>query len=174
MTKKKEKVEGEYKYYEPVRAKLEEILRTGFPDVYLEITANKKISNRLKAKIGKEKNIIFFFLGAAAPDITGYVRREKYLLSDFLVVEVKAGKIKLDDVYQARKYAEMFNARYALLVSTEEIPEEIKRLSDVDPLLRLSTDGSVTLVRFDKCGKFTEWFPENPFIQEEYDERQAP
>lgn len=82
-------------------------------------------------------------------------------------MEIKAEKLKVDDIFQTRKYAELFEAKYALLVTTEEIPEEIKRLSKVVfPLLYLGSYRTFNLVHFDEeAGEFREYFPENPFVK---------
>jgi len=161
------KAKKESSYYEPVKGTLEGILKPRFGSYHLEVTADRKFSNMLKAQVGSYRDIIFFFLKDAAPDITGFVKGQYSL--DFVVVEVKAENIKLDDVYQTRKYAELFDARYALLVSTHEIPEEVKRLSKVVfSLLQLPAYKRLTLVHFDeKNNEFTDWFPENPFAEGE-------
>ncbi len=61
----------------------------------------------------------------------------------------------------------MLNAKYALLISTEEIPVEIKRLSEkVYPLLSIGLGyEKITLVHFDEITEdFAEWFERNPFM----------
>jgi hypothetical protein len=159
---KKEDRKKEKEYYETIKTKLEELLKGR--DAYLEITANKRFSNRLKAEINPNRNIIFNFLREAAPDITGFVKEKDSL--DFIVVEIKAGAIKLDDIYQTRKYAQLFDAKYALLISTQEIPEEIKRLARVTYSLLSSGYGyeKINLARFDtEKEKFSGWFEKNPF-----------
>ena len=50
--------------------------------------------------------ITFYFLKEAAPDITGFIRKQ--YATEFVVVEIKRNTIKLDDIYQTRKYAELF------------------------------------------------------------------
>jgi len=152
-------------YYPIVKDLVEQVLKEKFTDYYLEITANKKFSNKLKEQINPNRDIIFHFLKEAAPDLTGFVKG-KYS-SELMIVEVKNESIKLDDIYQARKYAELFDARYAFLVSTAEIPEEIKRLSKVIyTLLSLPVYKTLTIVRLDKeTKKFIEWFPKNPITQ---------
>lgn len=162
--KRSAKIEREY--YKTIKDKLAHLLTTKFRDFYLEITADKKFSNRLKAKISQYREIIFYFLKEAAPDITGFI--EKEYSSDFITVEVKREKIKLDDIYQTRKYAELFDARYALLISTKEIPEEIKRLSkQVFSLLSLPAYKKMAIVQYnEEVGEFVEWFEENPFEKE--------
>ena len=156
----------EKEYYEIIKEKLEELLRTKFSSFHLEVTAYKKFNNRLKAKVNKYREIIFYFLKEAAPDITGFI--EKQYSTDFVVVEVKREVIKLDDIYQTRKYAELFDARYALLISTKEIPEEIKRLSKTAySLLSIPAYKKVTIVQYDEeSERFIQWFEENPFEKE--------
>ncbi len=153
--------------YEPVKRELNNILMQNFDEFHVEITANRKFSNELKSQIPEGREIIFRFLREAAPDITGFVK-EAYS-SKFLVVEIKNEVLKLDDVYQARKYAELFDAKYALLVSPHEVPEELKRLSKVVyALLELpSSYNRLTLVHFAPEEGFVEWFPTNPFVKSE-------
>lgn len=156
---------NERSYYVPVKEWLGQILKEKFASYHLEITANKKFSNVLKAQIDRNRDLIFHFLKEAAPDITGFVKGE--YSREFIVVEIKNQPIKLDDIYQTRKYAELFDARYALLISTEEIPEEIMRLSKVcfPHLLSLPAYKKLTLVHFSNDGKNSVWFEENPFMK---------
>ena len=105
--------------YPHIKSWLEEQLKTRFTDFYLEITADRKFSNTLKQQIDRNRDLIFNFLKEAAPDITGFVKGD--YSKEFIVVEIKNKPIKLEDIYQSRKYAELFDARYALLVSTKEI-----------------------------------------------------
>ena len=154
----------EREIYPHIKNWLEEQLKTRFTDFHLEITADRKFSNPLKQQIDRNRDLIFNFLKEAAPDITGFVKGD--YSREFIVVEVKNKPIKLDDIYQTRKYAELFDARYALLVSTEEIPEEIIRLSKVVfSLLSLPAYKQLTLVHFGDNAKNIVWFPDNPFIK---------
>src|SRR5216683_7426974 len=130
----------------------------------VEVTANRQFSNVLQSQIDSHRELIFAFLKEAAPDITGFVKKDSASLREFVVVEVKTAPIKLDDIYQTRKYAELFDARYALLISTSEIPEKITRLSRVViPLLMLPANKQLTLVRFGDEGRAITWLPECPF-----------
>ncbi len=160
----------EEEYYDVVKKKLAELFKEKSVKIYLEITARGKFSNKLKSKIPSGREIIFIFLKKLAPDITGFV--EGCRLPGFVVAEVKRGKIELDDIYQLKKYADLFEARFAFLVSLEPIPEEIKRLLKVTFLISKLKGGvyhSFVLVRFDKNREeFTEWFEENPFLQSVY------
>jgi len=77
----------EREYYQLIKAKLESLLKTRTNNFYLEITANKKFSNKLKAEVSSNRDIIFLFLKEASPDITGFIKRE--YSSEFIVVEFK-------------------------------------------------------------------------------------
>lgn len=153
-------------YYSDLKSLLEKHLQSAFGESYhLEITATKSFSNKLKAQIPERRNLIFHFLKEAPPDITGFTK-EQYT-TDFFVAEFKKETLRLDDIYQVRKYAELFDAKYALLITTEEIPEELKRLSKiVYSLLSLPGYSKLTLARFDQQqGQFVDWFEENPFVK---------
>jgi len=165
MPKGTDDTKKERRLYEPVKALLFETLKTKFEELHLEITADKTFSNKLKSQVNSNRDIIFLFLKDASPDITGFIK-EQYEVG-FVVVEVKAEKLKLDDIYQTKKYAELFDAKYALLVTTEEIPEELKRLSKVIfSLLHIGEYRTFSLAQFDeKTNAFAEYFPENPFLK---------
>jgi hypothetical protein len=156
---------GERTLYEPVKVWLEQILKQKYASFHLEVTAFGHFSNVLQSQIADYRELLFAFLNEAAPDITGFVKMDSSSLREFIVAEIKAAPIKLDDIYQTRKYAELFDAKDALLLSTSEIPERITRLSRVVPsLLTLHGGyGKVTLVRFEDNGSRVTWFPEIPF-----------
>jgi hypothetical protein len=153
-------------YYLGLKCVLEQLLKTVYGELFhLEITATRTFSNKLKAQIPDYRNLIFHFLKEAPPDLTGFTK-EQYS-TDFFVAEFKKETLRLDDIYQVRKYAELFDAKRALLITTEEIPEELKRLSKVvHSLLSLPGYHRLTLVQFDEQqGQFVDWFEENPFLK---------
>jgi len=163
---------GESEFYEPVKSKIEELLRAKYKDkineLHLEITANGKFSNELKNKLGQYRDIIFVFLRSASPDISGFIEiKDDYSNTGFIVVEVKREEIKLDDIYQARKYGELFDAKHTFLISVREIPEEIKRLSRaLYSLLSLPAYKTLNLCQFDEQkNEIISWFPENPYAK---------
>ena len=159
----------EEEYYPVIKAALKELLKTRTTNFHLEITANRKFSNKLKAEIREGRDIIFRFLKEASPDITGFIKND--YSSDFIVVEFKRETIKLDNVYQARKYRDLFSAKFAFLVSLQPVPEEIKRLHKATyPLLSgAGTYDAFVLVRFDEESReFKEWYPENPCEKDLY------
>ena len=159
----------EKEYYPLIKGSIEKLLKTKTGDVYLEITANKIFSDRLKNEIAPGRDIIFNFLKQAAPDITGFIKG-KYS-SDFIVIEFKKRKIKLDDIYQTKKYRDLFNAKFAFLISSEPIPTEIERLHKTIYEL-LSTPSylqAFVLAQFDEgITEIVKWYPENPFEKDTY------
>ena len=162
----------EKKYYPLIKDKIEKLLNSKVSSVYLEITADKEFSDRLKNDIRPERNIIFNFLRKVRPDITGVIKDSVYS-SDFVVIEFKKGKIELKDIYQTKKYRELFNAKFTFLISLKPITTEIKRLDKAmnNQLLRLGLFYlfSFVLVQFDEQqGKFIGWYPENPFEKDIY------
>jgi hypothetical protein len=155
----------EKEYYQPIKTKIEELLSNKYNNFYLEITAEKKFSDKLKVEIPKSKDIIFSFLKDASPDITGFIRENNIL--SFIVIEFKKDKIKLDNIYQVKKYIDLFSAKFAFLISLKSVPEEIKRLDSTNQILSIWQHWSYTftLTQFDeKTRNFTEWYPKNPFL----------
>lgn len=156
--------------YQPVKERLEELFAARQKRAYLEITAAKGLSETLKHKIPEHREIIFAFL-KKRPDLFGFVERQ--YSCDLVAVEVKRRIEKLDDIYQAKLYKEVFEARYGFLITIEPIPEEVKRLckNTVD-ILRSAGDSIyrfLVIGHFDKeAGQFVEWFEENPFEKECY------
>lgn len=153
-------------YYAPILEEFRGLFESKGRKAHLEVTANRQFSNNLKSKIPDGRHIIFYFLRDVAPDITGFVSRDNWV--DFVIIEVKNEQIKLDHIYQARKYAELFDTKFAFLISTEEIPDEIKRLSKVAyPLLSIPANRQLTLVHYaEKVESLEDWYPENPFEKE--------
>lgn len=154
-------------YYPVVKEWLEGLLTQRFGWCYLEITARRRFSNEIKAHIPRGREIIFQFLKQTAPDITGFVDRAKG--SGFIIVDMKTKIITLQDVYQVKRYAELFGAQWGLLLSTAPIPEEFRRLREVVPVVysTLTGHGEITLGFLREEGeKLTvEWFPADPFAK---------
>lgn len=155
-------------YYEPVKNAFEKLFNEK-GTVYLEITSDKPLSNKLKAQTSKHRDIIFYFLKEAKPDITGFLQRDGHSNS-MIVIEVKKDEIKLDNIYQARKYGELLETQFVFLVSPKEIPEEIKKLSSVTiDLLSLPYYKKLVLCQFDeKANQIVDWYEENPFMVERF------
>jgi hypothetical protein len=125
----------EKELYEPIKEFLDKAFTEKFGNCDLEVTAEGSFSDMLKSVV--RHDIIFSFLGKkASPDLTGFIQTgsSKWVpltisnIKDFITVEIKRGKITLQDIYQAKMYGDLFQAKYALLISPGDIPEEIRRL----------------------------------------------
>ncbi|MGI0023047.1 MAG: hypothetical protein ACRD9Q_09330 [Nitrososphaeraceae archaeon] len=151
----------EKNYYEPVKRVFEKLFKEK-GDAYLEITADGQPSNKLKEKI-RNRDIIFSFLNDARPDITGFLPQQ--FSSKFIIIEIKEGEIKLDHIYQTRKYIDLFEAYFGFLVSTKEIPVEIKKLTDIThSILNVGQYRSFILCQYDAdTESIVDWHKENPF-----------
>jgi len=121
--------------YEPIKEYLTKSFTQKFDNCYLEITAEGVFSTTLKSVV--RHDIVFYFLRKKAPDLVGFIARKQSewvassvssIVQDYITVEIKKDKIALEDIYQAKMYGDLFQAKYALLISPERIPEEIKRL----------------------------------------------
>src|SRR5574341_1944158 len=118
----------EREYYAPIKSRLEERLREKAVHAYLELTADTNFSEILKSAIPRGHEIIFNFLRSSRPDIAGYLT-DKYGGKHFIIAEIKLGSHKLEDIYQLRRYADLFTAQFAFLLSPQPVPEELKRLA---------------------------------------------
>lgn len=160
---------AEASLYVPVQTKLGELLGGVVGNCYLETGSSKDFSEKLKASIPIGREIIFSFLGRRL-DILGLVEREYQ--KDLITVEVKEKSLKLDDVYQAKMYKEVFGARYAFLVTAAPIPEELKRLCTTAPSILRSVDDHISrflaIAQFSPALGFVDWFEENPFEKEHF------
>lgn len=165
----------ERELYEPVRAYLAEVFAEKFGNCYLEITADGVFGSLLKKMV--RHDIIFSYLRRkASPDLTGFIHSRgsevvvtygPNIVKDFITVEIKSGKITLQDIYQAKMYGDLFSARYALLISPESIPEEIRRLDTQLFVTRRYMSGWVIYAgQWITQGSYTiisNWLPSAPF-----------
>jgi hypothetical protein len=157
-------------FYQQIKERLGELFLAKGKQPYFEITAKKGLSEKLKEKIPHDREILFVFL-KKKPDIFGFVE-EKYT-KNFITVEIKEKISRLDDIYQAKLYKDVFDAKYGFLVVLSPIQDEIKRLcKNTLNILRSYKNGVspfLTLAQFDKSsGKFVDWFEENPFEKDIY------
>lgn len=112
-------VMAEADFYQPIKKGLEELLASKGKSFYLEVTATRRWSEKLKGKIPQGREIVFTFL-KKRPDLLGFVEGQHS--SNFITVEVKEQIKELDDIYQAKLYKEVFDAKYGFLITTEPIP----------------------------------------------------
>ncbi len=149
--------------YEGVKSDLDKKFLDRFGRaVHLEITARGQFSDILKAQVPDNREIVFAFLESrkAFPDITGFLIGG---LSGtrFITVEIKRTRIELDDVYQAKKYADLFGAEFGFLISDVRLPDELKRLHRVAKIFQPVYHGYYNSQ--ENSIEKDSWFPENPF-----------
>ena len=99
------------------------------------------------------------------PDIMGYIKLTRDSECAYIIVEVKKDEIKLRDIYQTKMYSDLFNAKFAILVTAREIPPLIKHLSEaIEDLISMAEDKQLIIAHFDsRENEFKEWYPKNPF-----------
>lgn len=151
--------------YQPVKNFLHGHFSATFGNCHLEITASGQFEESLKRVM--RHDIIFSFLGRkASPDLVGFIRDE-YGIKDYIVTEIKRGRITLQDVYQTKMYGDLFAAKHSLLISPVPVPEEIKRLHKSLFILNRFMQGWMVCI-----GEWNEvtdrivddsWFPKAPF-----------
>lgn len=160
---------AEASLYEPVQAKLGELLSgTGVGNFILETGGAKSFSERLKAAIPEGREIVFNFM-SRRPDILGFVQGQ--LQRDLITVEVKEKNLKIDDIYQAKMYKEVFGARYSFLVTAAPIPEALKRLCKTTFSILHSIDDHtykfLAVAQFHPAAGFIDWIEGNP-LEKDY------
>ena len=153
----------EQELYEPIRKYLLEKFNDKFGETILEDTHAGDFSHLIKKEIPEYHEIIFSFLRKEKPDLTGYVKKDYGV--DFITVEIKNAPISLDDVYQAKKYADLFQAKYGFLISSRVIPIEIKRLHKRMYILRTSVGYERLILAQWSIFKneIIDWFERSPF-----------
>ncbi len=163
-----ESEEKERRLYSRVRAALEAYFCPGSTNCVLEVTA-EGVSDELQGKLPDE---VLFLLGSRElrPDILGRVEhpvesKAFYYNSFFVTAEVKDGTPTVNDLFQAKKYGEIYEAAISLLVSTQKPEERLLRLlKRKSILLQLPMSMFHTyLCRFSaKDGTIDWWFPQHP------------
>ena len=109
--------------YEPIMKALKRVFSC-LGECHLEISA-KGFSNKVK-KAFDDVALYMITVERFFPDISGFVKT-KYS-TDIITVEVKPEKPMIKDVFQTKDYAQIFNAKYSILVSPKAISEERRRL----------------------------------------------
>ena len=173
MRNEKTRKPRERDLYAPIKEYLAKSFTQKFGNCYLEITAEGVFSSTLKSVV--RHDIVFYFLRKKAPDLVGFIARKQSewvasfvpsIVQDYITVEIKKDKITLEDIYQAKMYGDLFQAKYALLISPERIPEEIKRLDQSTYVTRRYMSGWYVHVgqwiSMVSCIE-QNWLPRSPF-----------
>jgi hypothetical protein len=159
----------ETELYDPVMSCLRASFAAVGKSVRFEIAATLGLSEQAKRAIPKGSEIVFGFLRQNRPDIVGVIEGDVFL-SPLVVAEVKAKSLTLDNVFQAKRYKDLLQAKCGFLVTVQPIPEDLRRVCDQNwDILCSASDSSykfLTLCQFDiAAGKFIDWFREDPFQQ---------
>ena len=80
------------------------------------------------------------------PDTVGYVQKKLSNPKEIIIVEIKDEPIKLRRIEQARFYQDIFNASFALLISSKGIPEEKVRFVTGRDIIR----GKVVIAQYNE------------------------
>lgn len=163
----------ERKLYEKVKSEIQDRFQKKGFTCHIEVTADGQFTDYLKDQV--KHDIVFTFIKRAkgsehaSPDLTGFTKiPTRDYIEDFITVEVKNERLTLDHLYQAKKYADLFSAKYGFLISTEPVPAELKKLHKaVNILSRFMSGYHIYLAQLDTkiFGMIIEdsWFPENLF-----------
>jgi len=159
MKTKMKKRKSEASLYKPI----EKALHHAFEPIgkcYLEISARNSFSERLKTVL-TDFDLFINLFERYSPDIMGYVDESEYS-KPLIVVEVKPSKIKIKDIFQTKQYAQVFDAKYALLISPEPLSEEIKRiLKEKHEIILHHQYNKIFIGKFNEAtNEFTDWYPE--------------
>jgi len=151
--------------YRPIRTCLLRRFRSsGYTNVHLEITSDGSFSTKLKKALGTR----VVFLGRHfAPDLCGFLEEQDRL--QLISVEVKRKKISFREIFQAKGYGELIDAKYAFLVSNKLLVSAIRDfLRNKESILYFGYPETriMYIGRFNlKTNRMVEedWFPKSPF-----------
>jgi len=94
---------------------------------YFEVTAEGKFSSKLERKLD-DYALFIFKEEKYSPDIIGFlIKKETSGTSEKIIVAEVKKRIRLTSIYQTKRYAEILNAEYALLISPEPLSERKRR-----------------------------------------------
>lgn len=151
--------------YSPIKdAFYSKFRRIGYKKVHIEITSGGRFSSKLKGALGMSLN----FMGKRfAPDLTGFLVESNGVKP--ITIEVKRKSVGFKELFQAKGYGELLDAKYAFLVSNEPLSVDMKEA--LRQKLNLIYFGYPN-VRLMYVGRFNiknkqiineDWFPSSPF-----------
>ena len=123
--------------------------------MYLEIIGGRKkgrnrFSEYLKNKL-KDDTLAMMRNEKHYPDIVGFVQKDVESEKEIIIAEVKDEPLTIEMLVQAKTYQEIFNAKFAFLLSTFDYPAE-----KVSYLLnKPSAKGDITIIQFEVTYKET-------------------
>ena len=96
-------------------------------ECHFEVTAEGKFSLGLQRKLD-DYALFIFKEEKYSPDITRFlIKKETYGTSEKIIVAEVKKRITLTSIYQTKRYAEILNAEYALLISPQPLSERKRR-----------------------------------------------
>lgn len=156
---------AEEELYEPIKTCfLQKFRSAGYRDVYLEITSNGKFSERLREVLGTR---VAFLKRHFAPDLCGFAEVQNKLLP--ITIEVKNKRLSFKEIFQAKGYGELIEAKFAFLISTQQIVSPVKDfLRNKESLLYFGYPETRIMHVGSFDNKFKQlvednWFPKSPF-----------
>ncbi len=155
----------EEKLYEPIRGILERKFINAVGACRIWRTDRGQFPSELMKEIPIEKEILFSFGREAKPDLTGFVRIDTNVV-DFITVEIEDGKAKLEDIYQAKRYADLWGAKYGFFITEEALPEKFRRLDRVSQIFSGFRGATIYSARYDRIANTIpdeSWYPGSPF-----------
>jgi len=134
--------------YQPIKDALNKVF-SAFGECYLEISKTG-ISEEFKKELDNFA-IFYIRIDRQYPDIAGFLQTEN--AKEFITVEVKKRVSKMEDIFQAKRYAEVFNATYGFLIC-QSIDEEVKRFLKERPLICSRSRGNqIIIAQFEESSK---------------------
>jgi len=141
---------------EPLYEPIKNALRTQFErfvgskgKVHLEITAKGRFSEELKEALD-DRSLSTLRVEKMIPDIVGYLQKEFAYGKDLVTVEIKPDRITISNIWRARLYAEVLNAKYGIIISPRKIQEEIRRFLKDRINITYRNYNSFVIAQFDK------------------------
>ena len=110
--------------YEPVRLILINKFQNMGGGVHLEDTSTGAFSPEMREAL-EFVALHVLHVEKMSPDLTGYYTTSPGLV-ERIVVEIKARNLRIKDLYQVKMYADVLNASYCILVSSESLTREIR------------------------------------------------
>ena len=138
--------------YEPIKNALQTQFEKSVGSkgkVHLEITANGHFSEELKEALD-DKALGILRVEKMSPDIVGFLQKEPAYSKDLVTVEIKPDRITISNIWRARLYAEVLNARYGIIISPKKVQEEIRRFLKERWGITNRSFGSLVIAQFDK------------------------
>jgi hypothetical protein len=151
--------------YDPIlTCFLKKFRSAGYSEVHLEITSNGRFSERLRKALGTR---VGFLKRHFAPDICGFTEVRNRLQP--ISIEVKSKRLGFQEIFQAKGYGELIEARFAFLISNQSIISTVRDfLRNKESILIFGyPDPRIMHIgRFDHTLEQLveeDWFPKSPF-----------